>query len=120
MASQGTKGLKRIILAFGYSCQGFKAAYEYEEAFRQEIILAAITIPLAFYLAETGLECALLISSILLIMIAELLNTGIEAITDRVGTDHHELSGRAKDIGSAAVLLSLVNSTVIWVGVLFF
>lgn len=119
MAPQGPKGITRLIKATQYSWQGFKAAYAYEEAFRQEIILAIITIPLGFYLGSSGLEKALLISVILLILIVELLNTGIEAITDRVGTDHHELSGRAKDIGSAAVLLSLINAAVVWVFVLF-
>ena len=119
MSSQGPKGITRLIKATQYSWQGFKAAYAYEEAFRQEILLAIVTVPLGFYLGETGLEKALLVSSILLILIVELVNTGIEAITDRVGTDHHELSGRAKDIGSAAVLMSLINAVVIWFFILF-
>lgn len=118
MASQGPQGLTRLIKATQYSWQGFKAAYAHEEAFRQEIFLAIITIPIGFYFGGNGIERALLIGSILLILIVELLNTGIEAITDRVGTDHHELSGRAKDIGSAAVLLSLVNAAIVWVFVL--
>ncbi len=118
MASQGPQGLNRLIKATQYSWQGLKAAYAYEEAFRQEIFLAIVTIPLGFYLGNNGIEKALLVGSILLILIVELLNTGIEAITDRVGTDHHELSGRAKDIGSAAVLLSLINAAVVWALVL--
>ncbi|MCG8378042.1 MAG: diacylglycerol kinase [Proteobacteria bacterium] len=118
MASQGPTGIVRIIKAAGYSWQGLKAAYAYEEAFRQEILLAIITIPLGFYLGSNGIEKALLISVILLILITELLNTGIEVITDRVGTDHHELSGRAKDIGSSAVCLSIINAILVWVLVL--
>lgn len=112
--------MTRLIKATQYSWQGFKAAYEYEAAFRQEILLAIITIPLGLYLGDTRLEKAFLVSAILLILIVELLNTGIEAITDRVGTDHHELSGRAKDIGSSAVLLSLVNAVIVWVLVLIY
>ena len=119
MASQGPKGITRLIKAARYSWQGFKAAYTHEEAFRQEIILAIITIPLGLYLGDNGLEKALLVSVILLILIVELFNSGLEAITDRVGTDHHELSGRAKDIGSSAVLLSLINAAVVWGLVLF-
>lgn len=120
MAAQGPQGMTRLIKATQYSWQGFKAAYEYEAAFRQEILLAIITIPLGLYLGDTGLEKAFLVSAILLILIVELLNTGIEAITDRVSTDHHELSGRAKDIGSSAVLLSLVNAVIVWVLVLIY
>ena len=111
---EGHTGIKRLINATRYSWQGFKAAYHHEEAFRQEIILAIVTLPLGLYLGDNGVERALLIGVILLILIVELLNTGIEAITDRVSTEHHELAGRAKDIGSAAVLLSLVNAAVVW------
>ena len=118
MASQGTSGLTRLVKATRFSWQGYKAAFANEEAFRQEVILAIIFIPLALYLGENGFEKALLISVVLLILIVELINSGIEAIVDRVGTDHHELSGRAKDIGSAAVLLSLINATVVWALVL--
>lgn len=118
MASQGTTGLTRLIKATQYSWQGFKAAFANEQAFRQEVYLATIFIPLAIYLGENGVERALLISVIVLILIVELINSGIEAIVDRVSTDKHELSGRAKDIGSAAVLLSLINATVVWVFVL--
>ena len=119
MAAQGPTGINRIIKATGYSWQGLKDAYAYEEAFRQEVLLAIILIPLGLYLGETGLERALLVSAVILIMVVELLNTGIEAITDRVGTEHHELSGRAKDIGSAAVAMSFVYTAVIWILVLF-
>ena len=118
MVTQGPQGLTRLIKATQYSWQGLKAAYAHEEAFRQEVFLAIVTIPLGFYLGNNGIERALLVGAIIVILIVELLNTGIEAITDRVGTDHHELSGRAKDIGSAAVFLSLVNATVVWIFVL--
>lgn len=114
MASQGPKGLERIIKATQYSWQGLKATYAYEEAFRQEILLAIVMVPLGVYLGNTGMEKAILVSVILLILIAELLNTGIEAVTDRVGTEHHELSGRAKDIGSAAVAAAFLNAAVVW------
>ncbi len=118
MASQGTSGFTRLVKATTFSCQGFKAAYANEAAFRQEIYLAIILIPLACYLANSGLERALLISVVLLVPIVELINSGIEAIVDRISTEKHELSGRAKDVGSAAVLLSLINAVVVWVFIL--
>ena len=118
MAAQGPQGLTRLIKAIQYSWQGLKAAFANEEAFRQEVFLAIVLIPLGLYLGNNGIERALLMGAVLIILIVELLNSGIEAIVDRVGTDHHELSGRAKDIGSAAVFLSLVNATVIWALVL--
>ena len=114
MASQGTQGLSRLVKASKFSCQGLKAAFANEAAFRQEVFLAIVLIPLAIFLADNGLERALLISVILLVLIIELINSGIEAIVDRVGTEQHELSGRAKDVGSAAVLLSLINAAVVW------
>lgn len=120
MATQGTTGLTRLLKATRFSWQGFKAAFTHEQAFRQEVLLAIILIPLGLYLGESGIECALLISVVLIILIVELINSGIEAIVDRVSTDKHELSGRAKDVGSAAVLLSLVNAVVVWVLVLIF
>ncbi len=119
MASQGAKGLSRLVKATKFSWQGFKAAFTNEQAFRQEVYLAIILIPLAIYLGDNGIERALLISVVLIILIVELVNSGIEAIADRVSTDHHELSGRAKDVGSAAVLLSLINAAVVWGLVLF-
>jgi len=119
MASQGTGGFERLIKATQFSCQGFKAAFKNEAAFRQEVFLAIILIPLGFYLGNNGLERALLISVVILVPIIELLNSGIEAIVDRVSTENHELSGRAKDLGSAAVLLSLINVVVVWALILF-
>ena len=119
MAGNGKKGFARLYHATIFSWQGFKAAYKSEQAFRQEVFLCTILIPLGLYLGDNGIERAILIGAVLLIPIVELLNSSIEAIVDRVGTEHHELSGRAKDIGSAAVLLSLINATVIWGLVLF-
>ncbi len=119
MASQGTKGLERLIKATGYSCQGLKAAFKNEAAFRLEVYLSIILIPLGICLGETGIERALLIGSILLVVIVELINSGIEAVVDRFGGEQHELSGRAKDVGSAAVLIALTNVVAIWCLVLF-
>lgn len=118
MASENL-GIKRIMLAAKYSWQGFRAAYRKEEAFRQEIWLAIVAIPLGLYLGQTGLERAILVGSILMILIVELLNTGIENVVDRVGLDPHKLSGRAKDMGSAAVFLSLVMAAAVWALILW-
>jgi len=115
---QRTNGMGRLLKAFRFSCQGLKAAYDNEAAFRQEVFLAIVFVPLGCYLGQNGLERALLISVILLVPIIELINSGIEAIVDRVSTEQHELSGRAKDVASAAVLLSLVNAVVVWTLVL--
>lgn len=112
-------GLRRVVLAAKYSWQGFRAAYRKEEAFRQEVWLAAVALPLGFYLGSDGVERALLVGSILMILIVELLNTGIENVVDRVGTDPHKLSGRAKDMGSAAVFTSLILAAVVWVSILW-
>lgn len=114
MSTQGTKGLERIIKATGYSWQGLKAAYKNEAAFRQEIFLAIILVPLGIWLGQTGPEKALLVSSVILVLIVELLNSGLEVIVDRIGDEQHKLSGRAKDIGSAAVFISLCNVLVVW------
>jgi len=118
MASQGTSGLTRLVKATQFSWKGFKAAFANEQAFRQEVYLTIVLIPLALYFGENGIERALLISPVLLILVIELINSGIEAIVDRVSTEHHELSGRAKDIGSAAVLLSLISAAIVWALVL--
>ncbi|MHB1229453.1 MAG: diacylglycerol kinase [Halothiobacillus sp.] len=112
-------GFKRLILAAKYSWQGFAVAYRKEEAFRQEAWLAMFAVPLGFYLGQTGVERALLVGSILLVLIVELLNTGIENAVDRVGLDPHKLSGRAKDMGSAAVFTSLVLAGLVWVAILW-
>jgi diacylglycerol kinase (ATP) len=117
MAS-GQRGWRRIVSAARYSWQGFRAAYRKEEAFRQEVWLAVLLVPAGLWLGQTGIERALLVGAMLLVLIVELLNTGIENVVDRVGTEPHKLSGRAKDVGSAAVFLSLVNLALIWALVL--
>ncbi len=114
MANQKHKGLRRIFNAFFYSMDGFKAAWENEEAFRQEIIMVVVLIPTSFWLGENSLQVSLLIFSVLLVLITELLNTSLEAAIDRISEEHHELSKRAKDIGSAAVFVSLAALTVVW------
>ena len=99
MANQNAKGLKRLINACYFSVAGFKATWTHEEAFRQEVILFVISTPIAIWLGHTAIEKVLLIGSIVLVMLVELLNSAVEAVVDRVGFEHHELSGRAKDIG---------------------
>ena len=107
-------GLTRILRAFGYSLQGLRAALRHEAAFRQEIMLGVMLLPLGLWLGEGGVERALLAGSWVLVLIVELLNSAIEATVDRFGPEHHDLSGRAKDIGSAAVMLSVGLAIMIW------
>ena len=114
MAKTGATGFKRIINAAGYSWLGFKAAYQHEAAFRQEFWLVILLTPAGLYLGETLLEKAVLISTLLLVLVVELLNSALEAIVDRVSDEHHVLSGRAKDMGSAAVLLAIVIMLLFW------
>ena len=116
---KGKKGLVRLWNATGYSRDGILAAWRHEAAFREEILLAAITIPLAFYLSKTGVERALLVGSIILILIVEILNSAVEAVVDKASPEKHDLAKRAKDMGSAAVLFSLTNAAVIWACVLW-
>jgi diacylglycerol kinase (ATP) len=111
---KGKTGIKRLANAFTFSVAGTLAAFKHEDAFRQEVILSVVLIPLAIYLGQTAIEQALMISSILLIIIVELLNSSVEATVDRISVKRHKLSKRAKDIGSAAVFFSLVNAAVIW------
>jgi diacylglycerol kinase (ATP) len=111
---KGKTGLKRLIKAFGYSIAGTLAAFKHEDAFRQEVILTVILIPVALYYGQTSIEQTLMISSLLLIIIVELLNSSIEATVDRISVKHHKLAKRAKDIGSAAVFFSLINAAAIW------
>ena len=108
-----------MINAFGYSMEGLHAAYKNEDAFRQEVRMAAIMIPLAVYLGDGGIERAMMIGSVLLVIIVELLNSSIEATVDRISLENHMLAKRAKDIGSAAVLASLVNMVVVWALLVF-
>jgi diacylglycerol kinase (ATP) len=114
MAAKGPQGIDRIIKAFGYSLKGFKAAYQNEAAFRQELGLAVVMVPLGFWLGQTAVERVLLVGVVLMVLVVELLNSAVEAVVDRVGPEHHELAGRAKDIGSAAVFLSLVIVFIVW------
>ena len=111
---KGKTGIRRLANAFTYSVAGTLAAFKHEDAFRQEVILSIVLIPLAIYLGQTAIEQTLMIASILLIIIVELLNSSLEATVDRISVKRHKLSKRAKDIGSAAVFFSLVNAAVIW------
>ncbi len=111
-------GLRRIVLAGGYSMKGLSAAYRNEAAFRQEVLGFVILAPLGLWLGTTGVERALLVGSLLLVLIVELLNTAVESVVDRVGLEKHVLAGQAKDQGSAAVLLSLVLAIMVWTFVL--
>lgn len=113
----GRTGFSRVWHATRYSWMGLTAAWRSEAAFRQECVLTILLIPAAFWLGRNPLEWALLIGACLIVLAVELLNSAIEAITDRVSAERHELSGRAKDMGSAAVLLSLVLVAVVWSGI---
>ncbi|MDG6881743.1 Diacylglycerol kinase [Phocoenobacter uteri] len=112
-------GFTHLFKATIYSLQGLKAAFKYEAGFRHEVLGAIFLIPLAFVLGETKIEIALMIASVLMVFVTELLNSGLEAIVDRVGTEYHELSGRAKDLGSAAVFMAMVTCAVVWAIILF-
>ena len=115
---KGQTGLRRVWNAFHYSRAGLRAAFLAEDAFRQEVLLAAVLVPLALWVATDGVGRALMIGSVLLVLIVELLNSAIEATVDRVSLDRHPLAKRAKDIGSAAVLLALLNVLAVWACVL--
>lgn len=116
---KGATGLRRIWNALFYSLDGLRAAFRHEAAFRQEVLLAVLLIPAALFLPATGAGKALMIGAVLLVLIVELLNSGLETVVDRISLENHELSKRAKDIGSAAVMLSLLNVPVVWLLVLF-
>ena len=111
---KGKTGMQRLWNAFGYSLHGFSSAFRHEDAFRQEVLLAAVLIPIALLLDASGTGKAMMIGSVLLVLIVELLNSAIEAAVDRISLDHHQLAKRAKDLGSAAVFLSLVNVAIVW------
>ncbi len=111
---KGKTGLKRVWNALFYSLSGFQAAFRHEDAFRQEVILAAILIPACFFLTPSATARALMIGSVLLVLIVELINSAIEATVDRISLEDHQLAKRAKDIGSAAVFVALANVAVIW------
>lgn len=107
-------GWRRIWDATGYSIKGLKAAWRNEAAFRQELVIAMILLPTAFWLGETAIERALLIFSLLAVLMVELLNSAVETAVDRIGPNPNELSGRAKDLGSAAVMISLLAAGAVW------
>lgn len=115
---KGKTGLQRVLNAAGYSWAGLAAAFRHEDAFRQEVFLALLLIPLALYLGETGIERALMIAAVFGVLIVELLNSAVEAAVDRISLEHHDLIKRAKDMGSAAVMLALANVAVVWALVL--
>lgn len=108
------RGLKHLWRALVYSWRGLVAAFRSETAFRQELLLATLGIPLAFWLGEDGVQRALLVASLLLVLIVELLNSAVEAVIDRFGKEWHPLAARAKDMASAAVFLSLINAAFVW------
>ena len=118
MGKTGVTGIKRIINAAGYSWKGIRSAYKHEAAFRQELWLAAVLVPAGIFLGDTLLDKAMLVSSVLFVLVVELLNAAIESIVDRISDEHHELAGRAKDMGSAAVLFALVITAIVWAAVL--
>ncbi len=115
----GHTGITHLIHSTRYSIKGLKAAFQHEAAFRQELFLCLLLIPAAFWLGQTTVERLLLIGSCLLVLIVELVNSAIEAVVDRIGPELHELSGRAKDIGSAAVFIALVFTGIVWLSLAY-
>ena len=117
MAKTGATGITRIINAAGYSWLGFKAAFKNEAAFRQELGLVLVLTPIALYFGQSYADKAILIASLIFILLVEIVNSAIEAVVDRHGDEMHELSGRAKDMGSAAVLLAFVIAGLVWLSI---
>lgn len=111
---KGKTGVRRLLNATRYSAEGLGAAFRHEDAFRQEVIAAVVLIPLAIWLGNTGIERSLMAFAVLLVLIVELLNSAIEATVDRISLENHRLAKRAKDIGSAAVMLALLNLGLVW------
>ena len=118
MSSSGNTGLRRILKSFVYSWRGLCAAFKHEEAFRQELLLVVVLVPLALWLGHDTVQRALLAASVMLVLIVELLNSAVEAAIDRFGGERHPLSARAKDMASAAVFLTFINAALIWAVVL--
>ena len=116
---KGKTGIRRIWNAMFYSVAGLRAAYRHEDAFRQEVLLAVVLVPAACFIPVSGVGKAMLIGSVLLVLVVELLNSAVEATVDRISLENHRLAKRAKDIGSAAVLLSLANVAIVWALVIF-
>jgi len=115
---KGQTGLRRILSATRNSLEGFVAAVRHEDAFRQELMMAAVFVPLGIWLGKDGLERALLVGAVLLVLVVELLNSAVEATVDRISFDNHRLAKRAKDIGSAAVMLAIGTAAIVWLLVL--
>lgn len=120
MKPENKANFKRVINATDYSIKGLKSAYLNEAAFRQEVWLSFFLIPLGLFLGNGAVEKVLLVGSVLMVLIAELLNSAVESVVDRIGSEYHELSGRAKDIGSAAVFMAMVLFGLTWLFILFF
>jgi diacylglycerol kinase (ATP) len=114
VAKPGATGITRIINATGYSMKGLKSAWINEAAFRQELLLILLLMPLAFWIGDSLNEILLLVCISWLVVIVEVLNSAVEAVVDRIGSEHHELSGRAKDLGSAAVFIALALNALVW------
>ncbi|MFM5734602.1 diacylglycerol kinase [Aeromonas hydrophila] len=114
MAKPGATGVTRIINATGYSMKGLKSAWINEAAFRQELMLILLLMPLAFWIGDTLEQILLLVCISWLVVIVEVINSAVEAVVDRIGSEHHELSGRAKDLGSAAVFIALALNALVW------
>lgn len=115
---KGKTGLRRVWNAFHYSMDGLRAAFQHEDAFRQEVVLALLLIPAALFMPVPGIGKAMMVASVLLVLIIELINSAIEATVDRISLENHQLAKRAKDIGSAAVLIGLLNVAIVWALVL--
>jgi diacylglycerol kinase (ATP) len=111
-------GMTRLLRAFGYSFQGFRHAWREEAAFRQELLLSLLLVPAGLYLGRSGVERAMLVSPMMLILVVEILNSAVEAVVDRSGTERHPLAGMAKDMGSAAVMLSFAMLGTVWLLIL--
>ncbi|WP_150538779.1 diacylglycerol kinase [Actinobacillus vicugnae] len=120
MKPENKADFKRVIRATGYSMKGLKVAYLHEAAFRQEVWCSIILIPLALLLADNIIETILLLGSVFLVLLTELLNSAVESVVDRIGSDFHELSGRAKDMGSAAVFIAMVLLAITWLLIILF
>ncbi|MBF0181655.1 MAG: diacylglycerol kinase [Magnetococcales bacterium] len=110
----GATGWTRLVNAAGYSWLGFRAAWQNEAAFRQELMLCLFLVPAGWWLGQGAVQRGMLLGSLLLVLVVELLNSGLEAVVDRIGPEHHPLAGRAKDLGSSAVLLALLNVLLVW------
>lgn len=118
MKPENKADFQRVINATKYSMKGLKAAYRHEAAFRQEVWLSFVLIPLGFYLGNSAIEKILLVGSVLIVLVSELLNSAVESVVDRIGSEFHELSGRAKDIGSAAVFMAMMITGLTWLLIL--